>query len=105
MAPDQRLKTRSKTASDEKSTAKTEVKASKSKPIGFAPMITLFIFSTAMLVLPLVTYFSIRHYIVNSTTIAAMGAIVMVQLIVAFYIYKAWNDENREHEKDRLKQR
>lgn len=37
-----------------------------------------------------------------------MGAIVMVQLIVAAYIYKAWNDENWEHEqrlKDKLKKR
>lgn len=51
-----------------------------------------------MLVLPLGTYFAIRKYIVNSTTYGAMGAIVMVQLIVAAYIYKAWSDENREHE-------
>lgn len=61
-----------------------------------APMITLLLFSTAMLVLPLGTYFSI-HYFIKSTTVSAMGAIVMVQLIVAIYIYKAWHDETKEH--------
>lgn len=73
-----------------------------------SPIATLFLFSTAMLILPLGTYFGITHYIVNSTTISAMGAIVMVQLIVAAYIYKAWNDENKEHKKnlkEKLKKR
>lgn len=88
--------------------AKPEVASAKSKPMGFEPMLTLLLFSTAMLILPLATYFGIRHYIVNSTTIAAMGAIVVVQVIVAVYIYKAWNDEKREHEKqlkDKVKKR
>lgn len=67
-------------------------------PKGFGPMVTLLFFSTAMLILPLLTYFSIRKYIVDSTTYGAMGAIVVVQLIVALYIYKAWSDENSEHE-------
>lgn len=60
-------------------------------------LVTLFLFSTAMLILPLGTYFAIRHYIVDSTTFAAMGAVVMVQLILAVYIYKAWQDENRDN--------
>lgn len=88
--------------------SKPEVASSKSKPMGFQPMITLLLFSTAMLILPLGTYFTIRHYIVDSTTIAAMGAIVVVQIIVAVYIYKAWNDEKREHEiqqKEKVKKR
>lgn len=74
-----------------------------SKQFAFGPMIVLLMFSTAMLVLPLGTYFVIRQYIVKSTTIAAMGAIVMVQIILAIYIYKAWSDESRDHDKDQKK--
>lgn len=66
------------------------------QPMGFGPMLTLLAFSTAMVTLPLATYFSIVKYIVNSTTFAAMGAVVMVQLIVAGYIYRAWTDENND---------
>ena len=78
------------------------------KNMAVGPMITLLIFSTAMLILPLSTYFYIRRYLVDSTTYGAMGAIVMVQLIIAAYIYKAWTDENEEHqqqirEKDKKK--
>lgn len=71
------------------------------------PKKTLFLFSVLMMILPLGTYFGIRHY-VDSTTVSAMGAIVMVQIIVAAYIYKAWNDENKEHKKnikEKLKKR
>ena len=64
-------------------------------PAGFGPQVTLLLFSLAMLILPLGTYFAMRHYIVDSTTYSAMGAIVVVQVIVA--AYKAWSDENREH--------
>lgn len=78
--------------------SRTKTKAKVSMPKGFGPMVTLLLFSTAMLVLPLLTYFSIRKFIINSTTYGAMGAIVMVQVIVALYIYKAWSDENREHQ-------
>lgn len=70
------------------------------------PMLTLLIYTTAMLTLPLGAYFFIRNYIVNSTTYGAMGAIVMVQIVVAAYIYKAWSDETSEHEaksKEKLK--
>lgn len=80
----------------------------RSKPMGFEPMITLLIVSTAMLILPLATYFAIRHYIIDSTTIAAMGSIAVVQIIVAAYIFKAWRDENNEHaaqEKEKMKTR
>lgn len=62
------------------------------------PLITLLFFSTAMLVLPLLSYYCIITYLVNSTTYAAMGAIVMVQIVVAAYVYKAWQDENSEHQ-------
>lgn len=66
-------------------------------------MVTLLMFSTAMLIMPLATYFYIRRYLVDSTTFGAMGAIIMVQVIIAAYIYKAWTDENKEHSEN-LKQ-
>lgn len=76
------------------------------KMLAFRPMITLLLFSTAMLVLPLATYFLIRWYIINSPTYSAMGSIVVVQIIIAAYIYRAWHDEKRDHEiqmKEKLK--
>lgn len=84
--------------------------SSKTKPtvagthikIGYGPMVTLLMFSTAMLILPLATYFYVRRYIVDSTTFGAMGAIVVVQIIVALYIYKAWSDENKEYRETKL---
>lgn len=67
-------------------------------------LITLLYFSFAMLVLPLATYFAISSYIVKSTTVSAVGAIIMVQIILGSYIYKAWNDEKKYHEANKLKQ-
>lgn len=72
----------------------------RSSRLSFDAVVTLLIFSTAMCTLPLGTYFLIHRYIISSTTVAAMGAIVMVQMIVAIYIYKAWHDETNEHEYD-----
>lgn len=69
----------------------------------FAPTITLLLFSTAMLTLPLATYFGIRKYIIDSTTFAALGAIVMVQIIIAAHIYTAWHEENKEFESEMKK--
>lgn len=68
--------------------------------MGLNPMVTLLMFSTAMLIMPLATYFYIRRYLVDSTTFGAMGAIIMVQVIIAAYIYKAWTDENKEYSQD-----
>lgn len=102
------LRSRAKAAECKEPKEVSKSKIISSQPMGFAPMVVLLLFSFAMLVLPLGTYFLIQHYITRSTTICAMGAIVMVQLIVAAYIYKAWNDENWEHEqrlKDKLKKR
>lgn len=59
-------------------------------------MLVLLYFSTAMVVLPLGIYFVIYWYIIKSTTLAALGAVVMVQLIVAAFVYKAWHDEKAE---------
>lgn len=110
MAKDQELKSKAmaKTNAKTKNSEESKSKIMSAKPMGLGPMVVLLIFSTAMMILPLGTYFVIRHYIVRSTTIAAMGAIVMVQMIVGAYIYKAYNDENREHEKnlkEKLKKR
>lgn len=63
-------------------------------------ILTLFAFSTAMLILPLSTYFAIRHYLFDSATYSAMGATVVVQLIIAAYVYKAWREEQHDHKKD-----
>lgn len=101
MAQEEGVKHRSKDVSNTTQTGnkkKPDVISSRSKPFSIAPMLTLLLFSTAMLILPLGTYFGIRHFIIDSTTISAMGAVVMVQVIVAVYIYKAWHDENMEHE-------
>lgn len=73
---------------------------SKSIKMAFGPMLTLLLFSTAMLIMPLGTYFYIRRYIVDSTTMGAMGAVVVVQIIIAAYIFKAWRDENKEHQEN-----
>lgn len=82
------------------SSSSEDTALARSSRLSFNAMITLLVFSTAMCTLPLGTYFLIHRYIVHSTTIAAMGAIVMVQIIVAVYIYKAWHDETKEHESD-----
>lgn len=92
-SPTKKKQTDSGDSSDDKVQA-------RSSRLSFDAMITLLIFSTAMCTLPLGTYFLIHRYMVHSTTIAAMGAIVMVQIIVAVYIYKAWHDESKEHESD-----
>lgn len=80
-------------------TKKSPVGAKSKANISYAPMLVLLLFSFLLLTLPLGTYFFIRHHLGLSTTFAAMGAIVSVQLIVAAYIYKAWHDESEEHEK------
>lgn len=97
-----RLKNRHRSEPEQSSDNKSPKKTlgSISKQFAFGPMIVLLMFSTAMLILPLGTYFVIRQYIVRSTTIAAMGAIVTVQIILAVYIYKAWSDESKDHDKD-----
>lgn len=64
--------------------------------IGFGPMVTLLIFSTAMLIFPLEAYFLIKRYIIDSPVYGAMGAIVVVQIIIALYCFMAWRDENKE---------
>ena len=92
--------------SNEKSTKKSvsSTATSKQRSSYFGPLTTLLLFSLAMLVLPLGTYFWIRNYLVDSTTIGAMGAIVVVQIIIAAYIYKAWSDENAEHKSQEKEQ-
>lgn len=60
--------------------------------------LTLLVFSTLMLVLPLGLYFTLRHF-TDSTTVSALGAIVMVQIIIAGFIYRAWQDENKDAKK------
>lgn len=110
MGSDEGVKARAgaKSTTGVSSKQKPEVISERSKQFSLAPMLTLLFFSTGMLVLPLLTYFGIRQFIVNSTTISAMGAIVMVQVIVAVYIYKAWHEENKEHQtlmKEKLKKR
>ena len=86
------------TKSNEKKPDVVGMKSRSSRQMEYGPMLTLLFFSTAMLVLPLSTYFCIRKYLFDSTTYGAMGAVVMVQIIVAAYIYKAWSDENKEHQ-------
>lgn len=70
----------------------------KRKLFNMKSMITLLLFSTAMLTLPLMTYFFICRHVIDSPTYGAMGAIAMVQIIIAAAIYKAWHDENKEHQ-------
>lgn len=82
-----------------------EEKRDQKKRDGFniASMLVLLYFSTAMVVLPLGVYFVIYWYIIKSTTLAALGAVVMVQLIVAAFIYKAWHDEKTEASQHKTK--
>lgn len=87
---------RTRSSAADRSEHQKQLKTNKQK--GFGPMIILLLFSIAMLTLPLGTYFIIHHYLSMSTTLSAMGAVVAVQLIVAAYIYKAWQDESKEHQ-------
>lgn len=95
---------RTRSASSKATTAAAAQQLSKDseekKKDGFnlASMLALLYFSTAMVVLPLGVYFVIYWYVIKSTTLAALGAVVMVQLIVAAFIYKAWHDEKTEAE-------
>lgn len=59
-------------------------------------MLLLLYFTTAMVVLPLGVYFVLYWFVTKSTTIAALGAVVLVQIIIAAFIYKAWHDEKNE---------
>ena len=61
-------------------TKKSPVGAKSKANISYAPMLVLLLFSFLLLTLPLGTYFFIRHHLGLSTTFAAMGAIVSVQL-------------------------
>lgn len=78
--------------------SKGQVSRQESKDDGnkqlFQSLSSLFIFSLAMLVIPLGCYFFIRHIALGSSTAAAIGAIVSVQLIIASMVYKAYADSD-----------
>lgn len=64
---------------------------------------TLFMFSFAMLVLPLGSYFFIRHIANGSSTVAAVSAIIAVQIIIVAFVYKAFIDSSIKNEKSNQK--
>lgn len=69
----------------------------KPESVNYFPLVTLAIFTLFMLTLPLGTYYTIARIVPDSTVFAAMGAIVAVQIIVGFYIFIAWREENRDY--------
>lgn len=68
------------------------------KTVSTRVLITLVVFSIGLITLPLTAYFVSIHILHRSTLIGALAALVTIHIILAAFIYRAFNEPTAEIE-------